>query len=444
MTMARIHRRKLLQLSGAGALAAKTGGIAGILAAGRAPAFAQGTTVHWLRWNDFVPASDEVLKKDITAEAGKALGIKLNVETINGNDLQARTTSAIQSGSGPDIICALNNWPQLYAESVATVDDVVEEIGKAQGGFYDESKAVANDGKRWLGVPWCVLGAMIVYRKSWFAAQGANSFPANWEEYRALGKKLKAAGQPIGQTLGHTFGDAPTFTYPYLWSWGGKEVEADGKTVVLNSKESVDSVKFMIDFWKEAHDEGGLAWDDTNNNRAFLSGTISATLNGASIYLLAKQKPDTYLDEKGKPMFQDMAHSPLPRGAAGQFGYHLPFTNMLMGYSKNQKPAKDFLRWMTSKEIYQKWFNSQQGYSVGATPIWESDPLWQKDPVMQPFRSAARAGRFPGYAGPADRKAAEGVSKYLITDMYAKAVQGMPAEEAVKWADGEFRRIHGT
>jgi multiple sugar transport system substrate-binding protein len=444
MTMARIHRRKLLQLSGAGALAAKTGGIAGILAAGRAPAFAQGTTVHWLRWNDFVPASDEVLKKDITAEAGKALGIKLNVETINGNDLQARTTSAIQSGSGPDIICALNNWPQLYAESVATVDDVVEEIGKAQGGFYDESKAVANDGKRWLGVPWCVLGAMIVYRKSWFAAQGANSFPANWEEYRALGKKLKAAGQPIGQTLGHTFGDAPTFTYPYLWSWGGKEVEADGKTVVLNSKESVDSVKFMIDFWKEAHDEGGLAWDDTNNNRAFLSGTISATLNGASIYLLAKQKPDTYLDEKGKPMFQDMAHSPLPRGAAGQFGYHLPFTNMLMGYSKNQKPAKDFLRWMTSKEIYQKWFNSQQGYSVGSTTIWESDPLWQKDPVMLPFRSAARAGRFPGYAGPADRKAAEGVSKYLITDMYAKAVQGMPAEEAVKWADGEFRRIHGT
>ena len=442
--MARIHRRKLLQLSGAGALAAKTGGIAGILAAGRAPAFAQGTTVHWLRWNDFVPASDEVLKKDITAEAGKALGIKLNVETINGNDLQARTTSAIQSGSGPDIICALNNWPQLYAESVATVDDVVEEIGKAQGGFYDESKAVANDGKRWLGVPWCVLGAMIVYRKSWFAAQGANSFPANWEEYRALGKKLKAAGQPIGQTLGHTFGDAPTFTYPYLWSWGGKEVEADGKTVVLNSKESVDSVKFMTEFWKEAHDEGGLAWDDTNNNRAFLSGTISATLNGASIYLLAKQKPDTYLDEKGKPMFQDMAHSPLPRGAAGQFGYHLPFTNMLMGYSKNQKPAKDFLRWMTSKEIYQKWFNSQQGYSVGSTTIWESDPLWQKDPVMLPFRSAARAGRFPGYAGPADRKAAEGVSKYLITDMYAKAVQDMPAEEAVKWADGEFRRIHGT
>ena len=306
------------------------------------------------------------------------------------------------------------------------------------------SKAVASDGRKWLGVPWCVLGAMIVYRKSWLAEAGASAFPATWEEYRAVGKKLKAAGRPIGQTLGHTFGDAPTFAYPYLWSWGGKEVEADGKTVALNSKQAVDSVNFMTAFWKEAHDEGGLAWDDTNNNRAFLSGTISATLNGASIYLLAKGKPDTYLDEKGKPMFQDMAHSPLPKGPAGQFGYHLPMTNMLMGYSKNQKAANDFLRWVTSKDIYQKWFNSQQGFSVGATTIWEGDPLWNKDPVMLPFRAAARAGRFPGYAGPADRNAAEGLSKYLITDMYAKAVQGMPAEDAVKWADGEFRRIHGT
>jgi multiple sugar transport system substrate-binding protein len=440
--MARIGRRKLIKLAGAGAVAARTGGIAAILAAGRAPAYAQGVGVHWLRWNDFVPASDELLKKEIVPAAEKALGFKLNIETINGNDLQARTTSAIQSGSGPDVICGLNNWPQLYAESVADVSDLAEEIGKAQGGFYDESKVVANDGKKWIAVPWCVLGAMVVYRKSWFEEIGLSKFPETWEQYYDAGKKLKAKGQPLGQTLGHTFGDAPTFTYPYLWSWGGKEVEADGKTVVLNSKVAVDSVKFLTGLWKDACDEGGLAWDDTSNNRAFLSGTISATLNGASIYLLAKIKPDTYQTEKGTPMFQDMAHSPLPRGPAGQFGYHLPMSNMLMGYSKNQKPAREFIRWITSKEVYQRWFDSQQGYSVGATTMWEADPLWKKDPVMLPFRAAARAGRFPGYAGPADRKAAEGLSKYLITDMYAKAVQGMPAEDAVKWAHEEFAKIH--
>jgi len=333
----------------------------------------------------------------------------------------------------------------VVRDSFAVVNSALcEAIGSAQGGYYDLAKANTHDGKKWIAVPYCIIGAMVAYRKWWFDEIGVSKFPETWEEYRAVGKKLKAAGHPIGQTLGHTFGDAPTFTYPYLWSWGGKEVEADGKTVVLNSKGAIDSVKFMADFWKEALDEGGLAWDDTSNNRAFLSGTICATLNGASIYLLAKSKPDTYLDDKGKPMFEDMAHSPLPKGPGGQFGYHLPMTNMLMGYSKNQKAAKEFLRWITSKEIYGRWFNSQQGYSVGATTVWEEDPLWKKDPVMLPFRGAARAGRFPGYAGPADRKAAEGLSKYLITDMYAKAVQGTPAEEAVKWADAEFKSIHAA
>ena len=60
--MSRIDRRRFVQLSGAGAAAAATGGLAGILASGRAPAYGQTQTVHWLRWADFVPASDQFLK----------------------------------------------------------------------------------------------------------------------------------------------------------------------------------------------------------------------------------------------------------------------------------------------------------------------------------------------------------------------------------------------
>ena len=45
-------------------------------------------------------------------------------------------------------------------------------------------------------------------------------------------------------------------------------------------------------------------------------------------------------------------------------------------------------------------------------------------------------------AGPPRGKASEVFSKYLITDMYAKAVQGMPAEDAVRWTEVELRRIY--
>src|ERR1700758_5059551 len=166
--MARITRRRLLKLSGAGAVAARTGGLAAILASGRAPAFAQGTTVHWLRWSDFVPASDALLKGQITQECQKATGITLKVETINANDLHARITSAIQSGTGPDIIMAIGNWPQLYPESLADASDVAEDIGQNQGGYYEVSKLVATVGGRWIGVPFTVGGGLIAYRKSWF------------------------------------------------------------------------------------------------------------------------------------------------------------------------------------------------------------------------------------------------------------------------------------
>jgi multiple sugar transport system substrate-binding protein len=343
-------------------------------------------------------------------------------------------------------VCVLNNWGQLYADSLVDLSDIAEEVGKAQGGFYETSKTVANDGKKWIGLPWCIVGLQIAYRKSWFAAAGYadGKFPETWEQYREVGKKLKAKGQPLGQTLGHTFGDAPSFAYPYLWSWGGKEVEADGKTVVLDSPATVESVKFMVSFWKDAHDEGGLAWDDSNNNRAFLSGTCSATLNGASIYIEALRKPDSYKTESGAQLKDDILHAALPKGPGGQFSYHVPFSNLLMGYSKNQDAAKKFLSWIHGRDVYDKWFVSQKGFSVGATTDWEKHKLWGEDPIMLPFRQAARSGRFAGYQGASTRKAAEVVTKYIIIDMYAKAVQGMPAEEAVKWAHGELLKIYGT
>ena len=47
-------------------------------------------------------------------------------------------------------------------------------------------------------------------------------------------------------------------------------------------------------------------------------------------------------------------------------------------------------------------------------------------------------------AGPPTGKATEAYAKYIITDMYAKAAQGMSAEDAVKWAEGELKKIYET
>jgi multiple sugar transport system substrate-binding protein len=206
--MAKTKRRSVLKLAG-GAAAASMGGMAAILATGRMPAFAQQRTVHWLKWVDFVPATDALLKKEMMPEAEKALGIKINLETVNGNDLQPRITAGIQSGSGADLIMSFNSYTHLYANSVVDVSEIAEEVGKREGGILPYANAICSNGKIYMGMPWAVIGGMVAYRKSWFDEIGVSKFPDTWDSYREAAKKLKAKGRPFGQTLGHTFGDAP-------------------------------------------------------------------------------------------------------------------------------------------------------------------------------------------------------------------------------------------
>src|SRR5205085_10996304 len=132
------------------------------------PAYCPAKTVPWLGWDRFGPAFGQMVKQEAGAEIDKGLGIKAPVQTINANDLQGRISSAIQSGTGADVICAVSNLPQLYADSVADVSDVAEEIGKAQGGFYDLFKIVAQNNGKWLGVPWTIVAGLLTNRKSWF------------------------------------------------------------------------------------------------------------------------------------------------------------------------------------------------------------------------------------------------------------------------------------
>ncbi len=430
-----IHRRDLLKDGSAL-------GLAGILAIRRAPAFGQTSRLHLLHRVDFIPAGEGELKRQL-AEYGKQMKLDITLETINENDLQSRITTAISSGSGPDIIQMLHNWPHLYQNGLADVADLCEWKEKDQGKCYPQSELAARDGSRWLAVPHAITPALVAYRKSWFAEVGATEPPRTFDEYRRLGAVLKRNGKPFGQTLGHTVNDAPAWSYPLTWTFGGAETDPTGRKVVLNSKGTLEAVKWMVGFWKEACDEGGLAWDDTNNNRAFLSSDISATLNGASIYIAARRKPELKGD-RGQPLWTDIAHFRLPDGPHGPTpGYHVTYSQAVMRYSRNQQAAKELLRWLHAREQFEKWFELEGGYAVGATPFWEQHRMWTGvDDAMKPFKTAAHGSRMLGYAGPPNARASQAYTKYIITDMYAKAVQGMVPDEAVRWAEGELKKIY--
>jgi multiple sugar transport system substrate-binding protein len=64
------------------------------------------------------------------------------------------------------------------------------------------------------------------------------------------------------------------------------------------------------------------------------------------------------------------------------------------------------------------------------------------DDALKPFRTSPRGTRMLGHAGPPTAKATEAYTKYVITDMYAKAAQGTPPAAAVKWAESELKKIY--
>jgi len=70
--------------------------------------------------------------------------------------------------------------------------------------------------------------------------------------------------------------------------------------------------------------------------------------------------------------------------------------------------------------------------------------VWNVDPVLAPFKLLPATGRLVGYAGKPTQKAAEVTTKYIIVDMYAKAIQGMAAEASVKAAHDELVKIYGA
>ena len=169
-------------------------------------------------------------------------------------------------GAGPDIIFMLHNWPHLYAGVARRRERSLRVEGQGPGRLL---RAIRGRGARRqaAGSP-CPTASWatrwpIGSRGS--PRSGATQPPKTLDEWRKIGAALKKKGKPIGQTLGHTYGDAPTFSYPARYGpSAGAETDKSGKKVVLNCRATVEAVKWMVRVLEGRLRRGRRsAWDDT-------------------------------------------------------------------------------------------------------------------------------------------------------------------------------------
>jgi multiple sugar transport system substrate-binding protein len=422
-------RRQFLHIS----LGAATG-LAAMLGAGTSPAIHEPLhEITLLSPSHFVPASDKKLR-ELTQRFAKDTGIRVTINHIASPQLPAKLAAEVQMQSGHDLVDLRMHLPIYHEPHLVDLTDVVVPLAEKNGGMYGFCAEAALGHRRWWAMPWHHRSFPGSYNKAYFDQVGEKG-PATWDDLLRAGRKLKANGYPVGIAIGQTY-DAISTLSAIMWCYGAKTVEADGKTVAINSKETEAAIEYVRQLYTDAMEPEVLLWDDNSNNRLLLSGKGSWIHNAHSHYLMAK--------EKKMPIAEQIYFHLSPGGPAGR---HTPTVVRSLGiwkFSKHIEAAKEFIKFHFDRENYSEFIMASECFNAPVYKNMEDHPAWKSDPKYEPIKASGKYGHLYGWPAPGDEKSQQVTYAFVIPNMFAKAVTGTPTKEAITWAEGEIRRIYGS
>jgi multiple sugar transport system substrate-binding protein len=398
------------------------------------PGVAKPAQITFLRESSYVKEFDDHFKNVLIPAYQKETGIKVNYEIVAaGGSAVPRLVSIVESKAPVDVAWVQQEW--LYRDGLVDVSDIAEDIGRQQGGWYPEVKNLSVWQGKWKSVPFGNIGQVMVYRRDWFDAAGFTTFPDTWDEFLEAGTKLKKAGHPYGMSMGHGYADNNSWLLPLLWSYGAEVVAKDGKTIHVDSAETAKAVDYVRKLYKDACLDDCVGWLDIHNNKAFLTSQISCTNNAMSILISAKRD----LPAIGKVTDQALN----PKGPKGRFHSLVPVTHGVFSHTPDPAAAKHFLRWLMDAKQVGPWFRSAQMYHAPFLHAYDKDPEWDKEPRFRPDLKVLETGRLVNHPAPADHKAGEVVSKWVVIDMFAKACTGASTKQVIADAVTGLKQIYG-
>ncbi len=232
-----------------------TAGLAGILAARVPPARGQQREISYLCWNNFAPASDKKMA-EIGQRFTKDTGIKLKIDHISHmGPQQAKYAAEVQTQAGHDLVEMRMHFPWLYEPQLVDVSDVVAELEKKYGKALSSAYEGAHVKGVWRAVPQYHGMFVATYREDLFK-KASLKVPDTWEDLYVVGKELKKMGNPVGIPISQNY-DTISTASPVLWSFGGMEVDKDGKTVRINSPATVQTIEWYQKMYQRLHGARG-------------------------------------------------------------------------------------------------------------------------------------------------------------------------------------------
>jgi len=439
-----LSRRQFVRAAGT-ALAA--GAVPGLAACARRetvrPATAARKTLRILQWSHFVPGYDRWFDHDFTKAWGTKHGTDVVVDHINPTEVNAKGAAEASAQKGHDLFL-FQSPPAAYESQVIDHREIVEEVERRHGKMIPLATKSTLDPKtgRYFAFSDSYVPDPGNYRIDLWTEVGFPNGPTSWDDLRNGGRRIKEKlGNPVGIGFSQEM-DSNMALRALLWSFGGAEQDAEGR-VVIDSKATVEALKFARALYRETETAEVFTWDPSSNNRAILAGRASFVQNAISV---------TRTAEKENPSIaKKIALSPALRGPVRRIASeHLMNCYVIWKFAENIDGAKQFL--VDLVDDFASVFRNSEFYNFPCYPSTVPDLVEQlaRDPKADPpgkYSVLANVLDWTtnvGYPGYATAATDEIFNTFVIPTMFARVARDqVTAEEAVSEAQREIERIVG-
>ena len=441
MTMSVATRRKILKF-GAAASVLPWVHVRTAHAAGQVSIF---------NWDHWVPAGNEVMKKQIAAWADKnKVEVRSDFITSQGNQTLLTVNAEALAKTGHDVVHMSNFWVPDKAELLEPVDDLVNRLVAQYGPVDPASTYLGKIDGKWAAVPtsWgsqnkgpagrisLMKEAGFDIQKMYPAAPGPETPEAKAWTYDAMLRLAEAAakmGKPVGIGLGTT-SDSVDTAAALMAAFGAEMVDAKGQIQIKsdNMRQALEYAQRLVKFLPA----DAQSWDDASNNRALISGQSLLIWNPPSAWAVAIRDAPT--------VAADTWHFPAPAGPKGRYMPHISNFWGIWKFAKNKSAAKDLVEYLSQIENVNARSTAVLGYDLPPFQKMIETDVWDKIgppvgsvynyPVRKQHNQVEHIAHSPAPAEIATQIATRGTAP----TMFAKLKSGESIAQVIGWASGEL------
>jgi multiple sugar transport system substrate-binding protein len=398
-------------------------------------------TLRILQWSHFVPRYDAWFDKVYVKEWGAKHGTDVIVDHMAATEVNARGASEAAAKEGHDLFLFISP-PAAYANQVIDHREIVEEVERRHGTMIPLARKSTLDAK--IGKYFAFSDSYVPdpgnYRIDLWSEAGFPNGPDTWEDLRVGGRRIKAKfGNPVGIGLSQEM-DSNMALRGVLWSFGGAEQDTEGR-VVLNSKETIEAVKFIRALYRESETAEVFTWDPASNNRMMLAGRASFVQNAISVPRTAEKENPEMAKKIG---LVPALKGPVRRIAAE----HVMNCYVIWKFARNIDGAKQFLVDLVGS--FASVFRESEFYNFPCYPATVpnlSEELANDPKADPPGKYRVLSGVLDwatnvGYPGYATAGIDEVFNTFVVPTMFARVARGdATPEQAVSAAQTEIERI---